>query len=72
METRQYGDTVCIHFFIKPFQIEGVIRKVKRVKRKKTYYENTMENMLEQQTVWNKFERNRNSVQEMLQMRERF
>lgn len=72
MEIRQYGDTVCIHFCIKPFRIEGVIRKVKRVKKKKKYSENTMENMLEQQAVWNKFERNRNSVQEMLRRRERF
>lgn len=69
MEIGQYGDTVCIHFFIKIFQVEGVI---KRVKRKKKYVENIVENMSECQEGWKEFERNKNAMQEVLRMRERF
>lgn len=68
METRQCGNMVCIHFFIRPFQIEGVIRKVKRVKKEKTYFNNTVENMLEQKAAWREIEKNRYIAQEMLQV----
>ncbi|NLK76536.1 MAG: hypothetical protein GX284_02240 [Clostridiales bacterium] len=71
METRQYGDTICIHFFIRPFEIEGVIRKVKRAK-KKTDSQISVENLLEHQKVLNMYEENKNLVRNMIRMQERF
>ncbi|MBU5473868.1 hypothetical protein [Roseburia sp. MSJ-14] len=71
METRQYGDTICIHFFIRPFEIEGVIRKVKRAK-KKTDSQISVENLLEHQKVLNMYEENKNLVRDMIRMQERF
>lgn len=71
METRQYGDTICIHFFIRPFKIEGVIRKVKRAK-KKTDLQISVENLLEHQKVLNMYEENKNLVRDMIRMQERF
>ena len=71
METRQYGDTICIHFFIRPLQIEGVIRKVKRAK-KKTDSHISVENLLEHQKVLNMYEENKNLVRDMIRMQERF
>ena len=71
MEPRQYGDTICIHFFIRPLQIEGVIRKVKRAK-KKTDSQISVENLLEHQKVLNMYEENKNLVRDMIRMQERF
>lgn len=71
METRQYGDTICIHFFTRPFEIEGVIRKVKRAK-KKTDSQISVENLLEHQKVLNMYEENKNLVRDMIRMQERF
>lgn len=71
METRQYGDTICIHFFIRPFEIQGVIRKVKRAK-KKTDSQISVENLLEHQKVLNMYEENKNLVRDMIRMQERF
>ncbi len=71
METRQYGDIICIHFFIRPLQIEGVIRKVKRAK-KKTDSQISVENLLEHQKVLNMYEENKNLVRDMIRMQERF
>ena len=71
--TKYYGNKTLwrYNFFIRPLQIEGVIRKVKRAK-KKTDSQISVENLLEHQKVLNMYEENKNLVRDMIRMQERF
>lgn len=70
MEIRQYGDTMCIHFSIRIFHIEGMIRKVKPKKKQ----ENSMHLscMLEQQAALEQMEKKKWEVQDLLRMKNLF
>lgn len=74
MEIRQHGNTVCIHFSIGPLHMEGVIRKVKREKRKKQKRKDPMylECMLEQQEALKRMEQNKWAAQDLLRIKNLF